>query len=539
MTSEKKIKSALVSVFYKDGLEPIIKKLGELGIKIYSTGGTQEFIEKLGVSVTAVEKLTSYPSILGGRVKTLHPKIFGGILSRREKNEDAAQLEEYNIPEIDLVIVDLYPFVETVAKFTPKHGLPSPTGEGLGGEAEVIEKIDIGGISLIRAAAKNFNDVIIVPSKNEYSFLLKILQEKKGISSIEDRKYLAGIAFDVTSKYDTAIHNYFSMAPSLPLSLGRGVRGEAMNGSASKVKQLRYGENPHQQGFFYGDFEKVFAQLNGKELSYNNLLDIDAAINLMSEFPVLSAGKSEITFAILKHNNACGIASRKNLLDAWTDALAGDPVSAFGGILITNSEIDEVTAEEINKLFFEVIIAPAYDAKALDLLKRKPNRIILQQKIFELPKKFIRTSLNGYLEQDRDSKIETEEDMKPATNTAPSKEELTDLVFANKIAKHTKSNTIVLAKNKQLLASGVGQTSRVDALKQAIIKAKSFGFDLKGAVMASDAFFPFADCVELAHEAGIHAVIQPGGSVKDKDSIAYCDKHKMPMVFTGIRHFKH
>jgi len=510
MTGDKKIKSALISVFYKDNLEQIVRKLGELGVTIFSTGGTQEFIEKLGVQVTAVEELTSYPSILGGRVKTLHPKIFGGILSRREKHEDASQLIEFKIPEIDLVIVDLYPFEETVAKTKD--------------EKEIIEKIDIGGISLIRAAAKNFNDVVIVPSKNEYSFLLKILAEKKGVSSLEDRKHLATKAFGVSSKYDTAIHTYFNGNTS--------VTSYNMNGSASKTKKLRYGENPHQGGTFYGDFEKMFTQLNGKELSYNNLLDIDAAVNLISEF-------SETTFAILKHNNACGLASRTKLIDAWKDALAGDPVSAFGGILITNTKVDEETAAEINKLFFEVIIAPAYDDKAVDILKQKQNRIILQQKQTEFSSKLIRTTLNGYLEEDRDAKTETIADMKPATKIIPSKEELSDLVFANKIAKHTKSNTIVLARNKQLLASGVGQTSRVDALRQAILKAKTFGFDLKGSVMASDAFFPFADCVEIAHEAGTTSVVQPGGSVKDKDSIEYCDKNKMSMVFTGTRHFKH
>jgi phosphoribosylaminoimidazolecarboxamide formyltransferase/IMP cyclohydrolase len=457
-----------------------------------------------------VESLTSYPSILGGRVKTLHPKIFGGILSRRELQSDLSQLEEYKIPQIDLVIVDLYPFEETVAKTKD--------------EKEIIEKIDIGGISLIRAGAKNFNDVVIVPSKNEYAYLLKILKEKKGVSSLEDRKYLATQAFGVTSKYDTAIHFHFS--GELKVTMPN------MNGSASKMKSLRYGENPHQKGTFYGDFEKMFSQLNGKELSYNNLLDVDAAVNLMAEF-------SETTFAILKHNNACGLASHNKLVNAWKDALAGDPVSAFGGILITNATVDEETANEVNKLFFEVIIAPAYDEKALNILKSKQNRIILQQKETALPSKLIRTTLNGYLEQDRDFKTETEADMKPATKITPTKEQLSDLVFANKIVKHTKSNTIVLAKNNQLLSSGVGQTSRVDALKQAIIKAKSFGFDLNGSVMASDAFFPFPDCVEIAHNAGVKAVVQPGGSIKDKDSIEFCDAHGMTMVMTGNRHFKH
>lgn len=495
---EKKIKSALISVFYKDNLEPIVKKLGEQGVTIYSTGGTQDFIEKQGVKVVPVEELTSYPSILGGRVKTLHPKVFGGILHRRDLDSDVAQLEQYQIPPIDLVIVDLYPFEETVASTTD--------------EATIIEKIDIGGISLIRAGAKNFRDVVIVPSKNEYAYLLKILAEKKGISTLEDRKYLAGKAFGVSSRYDSAIHSYFT--------------------GTSKRKTLRYGENPHQKGYFHGDFEKMFTQLNGKELSYNNLLDIDAAVCLIAEF-------NEPTFAILKHNNACGLASRPKLVDAWKDALAGDPVSAFGGILVTNQKLDEPTAAEVHKLFFEVIIAPDYDSKALELLKQKPNRIILKQHPAELPATLLRTALNGYLEQERDHKTESAADMKPATKVVPSAAELSDLVFANKIVKHTKSNTIVLAKNNQLLASGTGQTSRVDALKQAIVKANSFGFDLKGAVMASDAFFPFPDCVQIAFEAGIRSVVQPGGSIKDKDSIEYCDRNGMAMVMTGNRHFKH
>lgn len=530
----KKIKSALISVFYKDNLEPIVRKLSEAKVIIFSTGGTKDFIEKLGVKVTSVEELTSYPSILGGRVKTLHPKVFGGILSRREKNEDLAQLEEYQIPEIDLVVVDLYPFEETVAKTTD--------------EKEIIEKIDIGGISLIRAAAKNFNDVLIIPSKDDYNFLLHILDEKKGISSLDDRRKMAVRAFYVSSHYDTVILGYFRKEKNVfPLQDGReGLR-------------LRYGENPHQQGFFYGDFEKIFSQLNGKELSYNNLLDVDAAVNLIAEFspptprredtersdsppsgdPDSHREEGALTFAILKHNNACGVASRNKLIDAWKDALAGDPVSAFGGVLISNSPVNEETATEINKLFFEVIIAPSYDEKALALLRKKQNRIILLQKQTDLPQRLFRSALNGFLEQDRDSKTETGTDMRPVTKVSPSKSELSDLVFANKIVKHSKSNTIVLAKNKQLLASGMGQTSRVDALKQAIAKAVNFGFDLHGAVMASDAFFPFPDCVQIAHEAGITAVVQPGGSIKDNESVAYCDKHNVSMVFTGIRHFKH
>jgi phosphoribosylaminoimidazolecarboxamide formyltransferase / IMP cyclohydrolase len=508
MSGLKKIKNALISVYYKDNLEPVIHQLNSLGVKIFSTGGTQEFIEKLGVSVTPVESLTSYPSILGGRVKTLHPKIFGGILSRRELQSDLDQLEEYEIPEIDLVIVDLYPFEETVASGAA--------------EQAIIEKIDIGGISLIRAAAKNFKDVIIVPSKNEYVFLHDtILTAQKGESTLADRKALAGKAFNVSSHYDTAIFKYFN-----------GDDTVAFKQSVQQAKVLRYGENPHQKGVFYGKLEDMFTQFSGKELSYNNLLDVDAAVSLIAEF-------KETTFAILKHNNACGIASRSSLVDAWKAALAGDPTSAFGGVLITNVPVDAAAAEEINKLFFEVIIAPGYDAKAMELLKSKPNRIILQQKETKLPAKSFRTLLNGVIEQDKDLKTETETEMQTVTKTAPGKDELRDLAFANKIVKHTKSNTIVLAKDGQLLASGVGQTSRVDALKQAIIKAESFGFSLKGAVMASDAFFPFPDCVEIAHKAGISAVIQPGGSIKDKDSIAYCDANGVSMVMTGTRHFKH
>lgn len=508
MSGLKKIKNALISVYYKDNLEPVIHQLNALGVKIFSTGGTQEFIEKLGVSVTPVESLTSYPSILGGRVKTLHPKIFGGILSRRELQSDLDQLEEYEIPEIDLVIVDLYPFEETVASGAA--------------EQAIIEKIDIGGISLIRAAAKNFKDVIIVPSKNEYIFLHDtILVAQEGSSTLADRKALAGKAFNVSSHYDTAIFNYFN-----------GDDAVAFKQSVQQAKVLRYGENPHQKGVFYGNLDAMFTQFSGKELSYNNLLDVDAAVSLISEF-------SDTTFAILKHNNACGIASRNNLADAWKAALAGDPTSAFGGVLITNVTVDAAAAEEINKLFFEVIIAPAFDPKALELLKSKPNRIILQQKETKLAAKSFRTLLNGVIEQDKDHKTETIADMQTVTKTAPNADELRDLTFANKIVKHTKSNTIVLAKDNQLLASGVGQTSRVDALKQAISKAQNFGFDLKGSVMASDAFFPFPDCVEIAHNAGIAAVIQPGGSIKDKDSIAYCDANGVSMVMTGTRHFKH
>jgi phosphoribosylaminoimidazolecarboxamide formyltransferase/IMP cyclohydrolase len=507
MSGLKKIKKALISVYYKDNLEPIIHQLNTLGVQIYSTGGTQEFIEKLGVPVIPVETLTSYPSILGGRVKTLHPKIFGGILSRRGLQSDTDQLEEYEIPELDLVIVDLYPFEETV-----KSGAS---------EADIIEKIDIGGISLIRAAAKNFKDVVIVPSKKEYSFLLNILQENDGISSLAQRKTLAAAAFNISSHYDTAIFNFFN-----------GANMDVFKQSIQTSTTLRYGENPHQKGIFYGDLDKLFTKLSVKELSYNNLLDVDAAVSLLAEF-------TDTTFAILKHNNACGLASRTVLVDAWKAALAADPVSAFGGILITNATLDLATATEVTKLFFEVIIAPAYEDKALELLKSKPNRIILVQNKVNLPSASFRTLLNGVIAQDKDLKTETETDMQVSTKVAPTASEISDLEFANKLVKHTKSNTIILAKNKQLLASGVGQTSRVDALRQAILKAETFGFSLQGAVMASDAFFPFADCVEIAHHAGITAVIQPGGSIKDKDSVAYCDNNGMAMVMTGTRHFKH
>lgn len=516
MNGEKKINSALISVYHKNNLEQIVRKLDELGIKIFSTGGTQDFIQKLGIPVTSVENLTSYPSILGGRVKTLHPKIFGGILSRRENQNDSAQLHEYEIPQIDLVIVDLYPFEETVSSGAS--------------EQDIIEKIDIGGISLIRAAAKNFNDVLVIPSRKEYKSLLILLNEKNGLSSLEDRKSLAKRAFDVSSHYDTAIFKWIS-------------KGEdaVFKHSIQDSKKLRYGENPHQHGIFFGKLDEMFQQLNGKELSYNNLLDVDAAVNLISEFSPPSSEEPEgtSTFAILKHNNACGIAAREKLVDAWKDALAGDTISAFGGVLVTNQNLDFETAQEIHKLFFEVIIAPDYDAKSIELLKQKPNRIILIQKKIMLQKKNFRSILNGVLEQDKDLKTETPAEMKTVTKISPTAPQKSDLEFANKIVKHTKSNTIVLVKNKQLIASGVGQTSRVDALKQAIQKAKDFSFDLKGAVMASDAFFPFPDCVEIAHNAGITAVIQPGGSIKDNDSIEFCDKHGMAMVVTGTRHFKH
>jgi phosphoribosylaminoimidazolecarboxamide formyltransferase/IMP cyclohydrolase len=504
----KKIKTALISVYYKDHLEEIVKKLNNLGVSLISTGGTKDFIEKLGIKVTAVEELTGYPSILGGRVKTLHPKVFGGILARLDNSQDIQDMKQYEMNPIDLVIVDLYPFEETVSLRAK--------------EEDIIEKIDIGGISLIRAAAKNYEDVVIIPSKDQYNDLLKLLSNQDGSTTLEQRKKLALEAFGVTSHYDTAIFNYFN----------RGQEKKAFRKSLNIAKTLRYGENPHQQGTFYGDFNEIFEQLQGKEISYNNLLDIEAAVYLIDDF-------TDITFAILKHNNACGVASRPKLLDAWKDALAGDPVSAYGGILITNAKVDAITAAEIDKLFFEVIIAPAYDETAVETLMKKKNRIILIRKEVFLPRVQFRSMLNGIIEQDRDTKSETKQEMKPATKRVPTDQELTDLVFANKVVKHSKSNTIVLARGGQLIASGVGQTNRVDALRQAIVKARSFGFDTAGAVMASDAFFPFADCVEVANEAGVKIVVQPGGSIRDQDSIDYCDKNNMSMVFTGIRHFKH
>jgi phosphoribosylaminoimidazolecarboxamide formyltransferase/IMP cyclohydrolase len=503
----KKIKNALISVFHKDRMDEIVKALTALDITIYSTGGTFDFIKNLGVEAKTVESLTDYPSILGGRVKTLHPKVFGGILGRREVSSDLDQFGEYGIPEIDLVIVDLYPFEETLASTD--------------NESEIIEKIDIGGISLIRAAAKNYKDVVIIPSADQYDDLLKLLAEKKGSSDLEDRKKLAAQAFNISSHYDTAIFNYFNNEEE-----------DVFKQSITKANVLRYGENPHQRGIYYGKLDDVFEQLHGKAISYNNLGDLESAINLISEF-------DETTFAILKHNNACGISTHPDLTEAWKEALAGDPVSAFGGVLITNATIDEATALEMNKLFFEIILAEGYDKNALEVLKSKKNRIILQKRSYDFPKKQFRSMFNGVIEQDRDLKMESEADMKVVTKLSPNSEQVRDLIFANKVVKHTKSNTIVLVKNNQLCASGVGQTSRVDALKQAIIKAGEFGFDLNGAVMASDAFFPFADSVEIAEKAGIKAVIQPGGSIKDQDSIDFCDQHKMSMVFTGIRHFKH
>lgn len=508
MNATKKIQSALISVFSKDGLEPIVQKLHSLNVTLYSTGGTEEFIKNLGIPVIPVESITDYPSILGGRVKTLHPKIFGGILNRQDNASDVQQMQEYNIPQIDLVIVDLYPFEKTVASGAS--------------EADIIEKIDIGGISLIRAAAKNFKDTIIVSSVDQYTAFLELLNNNNGDTTTEERKKYATYAFHISSNYDTAIFNYFNTDDTfLKLSVADG-------------KTLRYGENPHQKGLFFGNFDAMFDVLNGKELSYNNLLDVDAAVNLIAEFK-----NDKPTFAILKHNNACGLATRNTIKQAYLDALAGDPTSAFGGVLIANAKIDIETAQEINKLFCEVVIAPEYDADAIEILKEKKNRILLVQKPVELSKTQIRTALNGYLVQDKDYLTDAKENLNTVTTLAPTEQEIEDLLFASKLCKNTKSNTIVLVKDKQLIASGTGQTSRVDALRQAIEKANSFGFDLNGAVMASDAFFPFPDCVEIANNSGIKAVIQPGGSIKDQLSIDFCNQNQMKMVFTGIRHFKH
>lgn len=508
MSDTKSIKSALISVFHKDGLEPIVKALNEKEVTIYSTGGTERFIKELGIPVVAVEDVTSYPSILGGRVKTLHPKVFGGILNRQDHDGDIAELAEYEIPQIDLVIVDLYPFEKTVASGAS--------------EQDIVEKIDIGGISLIRAAAKNFKDTFTISSMDQYAEFLEIYTKGEGSTTLVDRKRFAAKSFNISSHYDTAIFNYFNEEEVV------------FKASETISKTLRYGENPHQKGYFFGDLDAMFDKLHGKELSYNNLLDVDAAVNLMNEF----VGEAP-TFAILKHNNACGFAQRDTIYQAYVDALAGDPVSAFGGILIANTKIDKPTAEEIHKLFCEVVIAPSYDDDALEVLKGKKNRIILIQKEVALPEQNVRTALNGLLVQDKDSKTDALEDLTHATNNKPSDQELEDLLFASKICKHTKSNTIVLAKNKQLCASGTGQTSRVDALRQAIEKANNFGFDLNGAVMASDAFFPFPDCVEIAHNAGIKSVIQPGGSIKDQLSIDFCNENDLSMVMTGTRHFKH
>jgi phosphoribosylaminoimidazolecarboxamide formyltransferase/IMP cyclohydrolase len=509
-TETRKIKTALISVFHKDGLDEILALLHSAGVKFLSTGGTQSFIESLGYPCSAVEDLTGYPSILGGRVKTLHPKVFGGILNRRDNAGDREQIATYDIPEIDLVIVDLYPFEATVASGAS--------------DEDIIEKIDIGGISLIRGAAKNWRDVVIVASKAQYAPLRDILKAQGAETNADQRRWFAKEAFAVSSGYDSAIFSYFDRdSQAVP---------SALRVAVNEPKPMRYGENPHQKGYFFGEFNKMFTQLHGKEISYNNLLDIDAAVSLIADF-------NEPTFAVLKHNNACGVATRPTIVEAWRDALAGDPVSAFGGVLITNGTVDADAAAEINTIFFEVIIAPAYTDEALEILKQKKNRIILVQHCANTATHSYRSCLNGALVQERDLKCETTDDLTPVTTAHIAPEQISDLLFANKIVKHSKSNAIVLAKGGQLYASGVGQTSRVDALKQAIAKAQSFGFDLNGAVMASDAFFPFPDCVEIAHQAGVNAVIQPGGSIRDQESIDYCNAHGVAMVTTGIRHFKH
>jgi len=508
MNTTKPIRSALISVYHKDRIDEIVHKLHSLGITIYSTGGTYDFISGLGIEAITVESLTSYPSIFGGRVKTLHPKVLGGILYRREEEEDLKQAAEFEIPPIDLVIVDLYPFEATVASGAVQD--------------EIIEKIDIGGISLIRAAAKNYNDVIIVPSAAQYSDLINLLDTKNGSSDLDDRFYFAAQAFNVSSHYDTAIFGYFNQKAGI----------KAFRQSFNNSNVLRYGENPHQEGVFYGNMSEVFEQLHGKAISYNNLVDLEAALALIKEFP-------DPTFAIIKHTNACGVASRETLKDAWCDALSGDPISAFGGVVAANRIIDIETAEEVNKLFFEIIIAPAYEKNALELLKSKKNRIILQIKPVDFQAKQFKSVLNGVIEQLKDTHTETADDLRVVSQKHPDEKQVADLLFANIIVKHLKSNAIVLVKNRQLLGAGCGMTSRVDALKHSVSKAAEFGLDLKGAVMASDAFFPFADSVELAHKEGVVAVIQPGGSVRDEDSINYCNQHGLAMVFTGIRHFKH
>ncbi|SMB87530.1 IMP cyclohydrolase [Hymenobacter roseosalivarius DSM 11622] len=506
------IRSALISVYYKDRLEPLVAVLKQHGVKLYSTGGTQQFLEEQGAEVTPVESLTGFPAVFGGRVKTLHPKVFGGILQRRHEAGDTQEAEQHEIPPIDLVVVDLYPFEETVNSGAP--------------EADVIEKIDIGGISLLRAAAKNFRDVLVVSGRDQYEAVTELLTEKNGATDLADRRQYAAAAFATTSHCDTQIFNYVSQGTDLP--------GKSLRVSQQPATPLRYGENPHQTGTFYGDLSALFDQLHGKQLSYNNLVDVDAAVALMAEFE-----DGQPACAILKHTNACGVAQADTPHDAYVQALACDPVSAFGGVIIVNKPVDEATADELNKLFFEVLIAPEFGEAALPILQSKKNRILLRQKPVNLPPKQIKTLLNGIVEQDFDRQTETAADFKVVTKSAPTAEETEALVFAAKVCKHTKSNTIVLARPGQLLASGVGQTSRVDALKQAIEKAKAFGFDLHGAVMASDAFFPFPDCVEIAGQAGIRAVVQPGGSIKDQDSIAACDQLGLAMVMTGVRHFKH
>lgn len=504
------IQSALLSVYHKNGLDTIVKHLHRLGVKIYATGGTFDFIQQMGIPVIAIEDITGYPSILGGRVKTLHPAVFGGILAIRNDEEHQSQMEEFKLPFLDLIVVDLYPFQETVA-----------SGET---EEAIIEKIDIGGISLIRAAAKNFNDVVIIPTVNDYPKLIDILENQDGKTSVEERKAQALSAFNVSSTYDTAIFNWFAkkdqQKPSIEIP------------SSWESKSLRYGENPHQKASFKGNLTEVFRQLHGKELSYNNLLDVDAALNIINDF-------EEPTIAVIKHNNACGIASDSSLLKAWEKALAGDPVSAFGGVIVSNKVITKEIASSMNLLFFEVLMAPAFEEEALVILQVKKNRILLETTSYNKSVQNLRTVLNGVLVQEPDNSIEKIEDMKVVTTKVPTASEYKDLVFANKVVKHSKSNAIVLAKDGQLLASGVGQTSRIDALKQAIEKANHFGFSIEGSVMASDAFFPFPDCIQIAHEAGVTAVIQPGGSLRDQDSTDEANKSGMAMVITNIRHFKH
>jgi phosphoribosylaminoimidazolecarboxamide formyltransferase / IMP cyclohydrolase len=504
----KPIRSALISVYHKNRVDVIARLLHKLGVSLYSTGGTFEYIQSLGIPCITVESLTTYPSIFGGRVKTLHPSVFGGILFRRDNPDDVQQAEKYGIPAIDLVIVDLYPFEATVATQAARE--------------EIIEKIDIGGISLIRAAAKNYTDVVIIPSAEQYDSLIQLLEEKKGFSTLKDRFYFATHAFNISSQYDTAIFNYFNRESGVPV----------FKHSLQPSNPLRYGENPHQQGIFYGKLEDVFEQLHGKEVSYNNIVDLDSAFALINEF-------EEPAFAIIKHTNACGLATRGNLTKAWEDALAGDPISAFGGVIITNRQIDDKTALEMNKLFMEIIVAPGFEKNALEILKSKKNRIILQRKNVVFPVNQFRSALNGALVQDKDLAAHTPAGLRVVTTLSPTPEQVDDLLFANIAVKHLKSNAVTLVKNKQLIGAGCGMTSRVDALKHAIAKAREFGFDLSGAVMASDAYFPFADSVEIAHKEGITAVIQPGGSVRDEDSINYCNTHGLTMVFTGTRHFKH
>lgn len=508
MSQQIKIKTALISVYSKEGIEEFARLLQKLDIRILSTGGTYEFLTGKGIPVTPIEEITTYPSILGGRVKTLHPKIFGGILWRRDQLKDVEDVGKYEIPSVDMVVVDLYPFEKTVATTNA--------------EDEIIEKIDIGGISLIRAAGKNFRHVLVVPAISMLKKASELLELKSGFTDLEDRKFFAAAAFRESSHYDTQIFGYFNRTEQIP----------SFKQSIHQSYPLRYGENPHQPGIFFGNLDGVFTKLHGKELSYNNLVDIDAAIGLIGEF-------KDPTVVVIKHTNPCGVATRSTLKQAWIDALACDPVSAFGGILITNREVDMETAEEMNKLFFEILVAPGFENKALELLESKKNRIILQLHPVTFSDMQFKSILNGVIEQVKDLKTEEEKDFQYPTVKRPEPGEVEDLLFANKVVKHLKSNTIVLVKNKQLIGCGMGQTSRVDALKQALIKAKEFGFDAKGSVMASDAFFPFADSVEIAHMAGIRAVIQPGGSIRDGDSVAFCDRNDMSMIFTGVRHFKH